>query len=657
MKPKHLEEKVEVGSQSSSCMERYFCFCVIAGATILALIAIQPLFTPGYLMNFDHPLRQGLLECYLDGPMWSLPATWCSFLQAGVAPFQSYLIMFNWVVLAFHLVFSLELAYKLGLMVVWFLLPTAIAVILWRRGHPLMAAFAFTLLLLDHGAQDATGLEFFLIVNTGMGQVLGYGMLAITLAIAVEVYSRPTWRGVGGLSLSTAIYFLSHPTTFQLFIPILVIVSLIHWREILRHQTMFLLYPILVFLLASHFLFPVLANLQSVEPGGIVSQIPSFWPLVQEKIGDNMNPILIVFGIIGLSLLAWKGRESIWAIPALAGAILISWVLYPFISWTHIFDFAQLGRTIGIMYNLLLIGSAAFIEFLVKCGSGLESRKKVGAFMVVILVFGFLSTDLFFITLGRSQDIKTLSHPAFSKEVQFLKSVRASPGRILVEETYGQTDYPLNISSVWGIAPVFSGVDLVNPSIRFFKYPYAGSQGGNIQGMQLAKMSRGELTGILEDWNIAAVVAGSPQYRDSFSFLAIEKTMGTMIVYRNNATPVDYFYIADGIIEHSGYIGTYGAANVTANKDQGVLFKVRYWNNWRAYVDREPGLMVRNDQDFMAVYIPRGNHVIEFKYAMRWWDYIGWLMTFIGLLVCAGIIIPVKKWWSRFFNSSFFVFV
>ena len=628
---------VKSGAESNILSLNILALIMILAALISAMVLIAPLFKPGYLMNFNHGLRQGLLRCYLDGPVWSLPATWCSFLQAGIAPFQANPILFSHIVLLFHTMASLEMAYKLSLVLVWFSLPGVVAFILYRKGHPLMAAAACILLLFQHGVQDTTGLEFFLLVESDAGQVLGFALMAATLALAIPFFQHPSRQRLAWLGIITALYLVAHPTTFMLFTPVLIALAVLHRDQVRLHAGKMVLYPLLVFLLSSYFILPVLANLQSNDPGGVGVGVSSPWQLAYEKIIASLNPVLLVLGVVGLVLLGSIGKSDLWAIPALAGGILGAWICFPIISAIHIFDYAQFPRTIGMMHALILIGCAYTIEWGLLKSLSLKSlpagsKKGLAIFAVVLFGFGVLAGTEYLTTAGRTTNIVTSSHPLFHPLFETLSGLNTTKGRILLEETYGQTTYPINLTTAWGIGPFFTQSDLIHPLLRFYKFPYAGTKDYQIQNLRVEMMGKADYIALLEDWNIAYVVAGSGPYRSAFRFLPVEKSVGPLVVYKNTETPVDYFRMGKGRVVSSDYRKTDAGAVVTADEFTNLMFKVRYWNNWQATVDGLSAEIQPSARNLMMVTVPQGTHVIRFTYGMRWWDYLGWLLTAIGVV-------------------------
>jgi len=609
-------------------------------ATLGGLYLSIPMFKSGYLLNFDHPMQQGLIKCFLDNPTVLMPSVWCSHMQAGLAPFQSYPIIFYQLVILLVPLFGLELAYKIILLMVWFLLPTVIAYILWSKGRPLAGALAFTFLLLNHGSQDIVGPEFFLIAGSGFNQTLAFGLLPLTIWFLIKFYQEPTPQSLAVISVLTALYFLAHPTTFLLFIPILLTLTYLYRTSLVDKWRLAIVYPVIVFLLSSYFLIPVLFNLTSNEFLTLNVGITSPWRQAYKTlIIDAWLPTFLI-GLFGLIITGIQRKSNIWGFPALAGGILCAWTLYPLIAASHLLDFAQFARTISLMHSLILIGAALGIESIVRYISQIGDKTRTLAVLIPITIFAVLITSSFSTFHDRTENIVTSSDPDLTRLIDTMRSFNNTKGRILFQETYSEFGfYPYNTTSIWGLGPIYLQSDTIHPTLRFFKFPYAGTKGGMIQKWRTDESTRNELNAILAMWNIEYMVVfqGGALFR-SFRFLPGHTLPSSMVVFYNNATPISYFHTKNGEISQTIYDRTQAMAKVNMTRDSDVLLKVRYWANWKAYVDSIEVPVQKNEIDFMRIEVPKGTHKIDFRYGPRWWDYLGLMATL------AGIALVVMLW-------------
>lgn len=604
------------------------CWTIIAMSIFIGIFLISGLFKPGYIMNFDNPLRQGLLQCYKQSPIWLLTATWCSYLQAGIAPFQAYPPIFNHVVIFFWWFFSLQIAYKMALMVSWLLLPSIIAWILWQHKHPLAAAMAFALILLDIGIPDQTGLEFMLLMGSGANQIIDFALFFLLISIAISFFINPTKKRLVGISLVTALYILAHPTTSVFVLPVLIFLYLKFRKNLVNHQHLILSYPLLVILLAGYYLIPIAFNLESNDPSGLSTESIGIWPLAISQITAHAHPLIILLGILGLTLAAF-GPRDLWAFPAIFFSIMIIWTINPLFSTIPGSGILPLNRTIGINYYILLIGAALFLERLTEWNYSKKQTNTIGIIATVI-IFLFLTFHLTIESNSRLKNITTSDHPSYQPYLKILQELKSINGRILLEETYGQTPYPVNLSTMWGIGPLYSPSDLIHPTLRFFKHPYSGTQGDALQGWQINSFTQPQLLAIMETFNIEYIVALGKTYKDTFAFLP-KQEYGNITIFKNTATPVNFFRSEGGTIQEFSYHKTSAKTNVDSNKGTSLLFKVRYWNNWKATIDEEPTPITRTSQEYMELDVPKGKHTIQFEYKMRWWDYLGLLMSLTGI--------------------------
>ncbi len=626
--------------------DRLLAALIIAAALIAGATIMYPLFRPGYLMNFDHPMQQGIIKCAFDSAAIFPTTRWCSFMQAGLAPFQSYPSLFYELVLSFTTVASLEIAYKSALVLIWLALPTIVAVSLLRRGQPIFAALAFSLLLLDHGLPDAAGLEFFILAGSGFNQILNYALLAAVYLYSITTFKNPTkWR-IGFLSILTALYFLSHPPTSLLYIPVFIVMLVLNRETVKKRYPLFIMYLLITALLVSYFVLPVIANMSDNEPGSVASSIGSQWQEVLRKIVYSINPAVLLLGVAGLILMAIQWRRGFWAVPALAAGVLLAWTIHPIVSLIGIFDYSEFHRTIGIMHSLILIGCAYSLDRGIDIAGRADGKKGFALMCIAIALAGHVIGNDYSLTMDRTLQtpIITSSQPLFRPLFDVLGRVNASSGRILLEETFGQTTYPVNQSTFWGIGPITTQSDLIHPTLRFFKYPYSGTKDYQIMNQRIELMGRDDYLTLLEDWNIEYIVAGSGPYRSAFRFLPVETSVGPMIVYKNTITPVSYFRIGKGTVGPIEYKKTYAKARIHANEFTNLIFKVRHWGNWVARVDGRPTDIQRSQQHLMLITVPEGDHVVEFEFIPRWWDYLGYLLTAIGIIWALWLATPRIKY-------------
>ena len=390
---------------------------------------------------------------------------------------------------------------------------------------------------------------------------------------------------------------------------------------------------------------PVAANLDGNDIGSISTDTSSIWSQALHRIGLQVHPLLILIGAITLLFLAFKKGSDLWPLPATAFGILIVWIFFPLIVKLPLLGIFQIHRTIGLFYYLIFISAAIGLELLaaINLPMNYHAQRLHGIWVIIALgLFLFLAVSLGAQTSQRMKDVVTSEHPAFQPYLQALKGLQITQGRILFEETYGQAKYPVNLSTLWGIAPLYTKTDVIHPTLRFFQHPYSGTQGGKLQGWRVDSFTQSQLLKVLETFNIEYIVTLRKEYTVAFRFLpGIE--LYHFKIYHNVATPVNFFRVENGTLSGSLYNNTFGRTKLRADQPTTLLFKVRYWSNWDAFLDGSQVPVMKTSQEYMQISIPAGNHVAEFRYGMRYWDYFGWILTWIGIISCFILLIPSRR--------------
>jgi hypothetical protein len=82
---------------------------------------------------------------------------------------------------------------------------------------------------------------------------------------------------------------------------------------------------------------------------------------------------------------------------------------------------------------------------------------------------------------------------------------------------------------------------------------------------------------------------------------------------------------------------------VSTDRDEAVLILADSWMaGWSAEVDGEPAVMRPANLAFRAVAVPRGEHVVTFRYASRAWN-IGWPAALLALLAIVGCLLATWR--------------
>ena len=75
-------------------------------------------------------------------------------------------------------------------------------------------------------------------------------------------------------------------------------------------------------------------------------------------------------------------------------------------------------------------------------------------------------------------------------------------------------------------------------------------------------------------------------------------------------------------------------------KDGFFTFKKSNYANWKAFVDENNTPINTNEYGLMKIKVPEGEHSISFKYRLLLIDYIGWILSIVGIV---GLIYLWRK--------------
>src|SRR3989338_8690627 len=92
----------------------------------------RAVWTPGLLLMGDHPLHESLLVCLHDSGQWLMTSARCPYLPQYNDMYTFFPPLFYLIVLLFAKIVSLELAYKIALMLVWFFIPPVVCALFLR---------------------------------------------------------------------------------------------------------------------------------------------------------------------------------------------------------------------------------------------------------------------------------------------------------------------------------------------------------------------------------------------------------------------------------------------------------------------------------------------------------------------------------------------
>ena len=640
---------------------------IIFISSILGIMLVWPLFGPGIPMNIDLPFHYGRVLCYAHSEMWSLPTAWCTHGQAGIATFQGY------ATLPFHVVAFLDWfmdtlwAFKIMLVLILFALPAGAYYLLRSLGKPLAGAFAYAFLLLEHGGWHSGAFEKIFFVGL-FSNALGSAMLLFSLAFAIRFFREPTMKRLISTTIITSLFFLAHAATFMYFPIPLLLLAYLYRSNAAKHWKWFLAYPLLVFLLVGYWFVPFLykMNYYVSAGGGTVktAEIAQFF-------WNPLNKILAYLGIAGLIFMLLNKKTEYRAIGLCALAIIILWTIGFVWEGFPYFNYIQMIRNLAELRSLFLIGAAVLLAYLAEIKihiSGHQAGKFENAsentsehasenisknaaenksikkleksfpwlLLPALIVVGVIMSQTFSVTENSSRNIMLSSMGNIPTLESLYKSVEGASGRILVEDTlfnFGNT--PLSLAHPWSASPAYSTKEFLGTGDNLYnRNDYSNAQMGNLFNASINDWSDQSILDTFEALNIEYVIAYTPAY-----ISRLGKISGMTLV-RNDTDPwlviktpiaAHWFSIPGATIESSAYHGTWATVSYTAPQPSLLHLKVRHWPNWRAAIDGVPLSTQRDSLGLIQAPVPEGKHTISFTYRMIWVDWIGYMLTAVGI--------------------------
>jgi hypothetical protein len=309
------------------------------------------------------------------------------------------------------------------------------------------------------------------------------------------------------------------------------------------------------------------------------------------------------------------------------------------------------GAAAGVAtFALFVIATLALLHLIYN-----QSLPEKWVGVAAILVIGL---DLF--TLGHQVDVGQTNPVAGFEHPEALRFLQADPALYRIEVTTDvwhawQPNMALlhNQYDVWGL---YNPLTLADTTLYWSGAPPRSSGRYNFLGIKYIVASK---TGAPADGKIVSVFEGDPQINIYLNQSALARVLfvgEALIVPTHDAAweaiRADKFDPGKQVVLEGGQpvntqpqatltILQYGinAVSVAVETDQPgyLVLSDAYYPGWRATVDGQPEPILRANYAFRAVYIPAGQHTVQFVFAPVIWK-VGLGVSGITLLILIGWI-------------------
>lgn len=646
---KEDEISLDMSKLSKFNWEKIIISLIMISATLVALSFVFPLFQPGIPLNIDNPLHYARMECYQSSGMWSLTTFWCSKLNAGAAFFQGYQILPFQLMAILSALVPMELAFKLVLVLIYFALPLSVFFLLNYMKKPLAGAFAFAFLLLEHGGWHTGGFEQ--IFNVGMfSNTLGSAMLILAFALTLQFFDSPNNRTLFWAIIGVSLLTLAHIISVSLYTLIALVLVIIYHKNLLKHWKLALIWILTTILITSFWLIPVaVRHLQGFYTGPFDTTAATIeFTFITGYLFGPISKILLVLGILGLILFLFFSKKKelkILSIPLLV--VLFLWLiadfvpqLYAITPYKSLLNLQRLSaevRTMLFIFAALLLAEFAHLKFAVS-----KEKRSNAMLFVIFIVVVFICYGVSQTTSGYSKSITTST----IKDVDYLKQMYShlprDNGRVMQEQLlYRVQGTPLALSHAESLGPILSGREfMVYNSVKMsedYEIDY-------LDGYLNQRLKENpNLTAFFDRSDIKYVIASSPSVKDILNNTGSKLLFdfGPWTAYDTQITP-NIFALRSGEILSQNYHGTTADIIVDAPQATTLLFKVHDYPNWEVKIDGVAAKKIGKPGYLMELSIPEGKHTVTFAYKMVALDYLSYLVTLIGIILLAIILIKPK---------------
>ena len=680
--------------------QKYLPYLIILVITIIAIKMVAPVFQHGIPMNIDLPGKYERVWCYQEfrqeTGIWSLPTTMCKYKNTGDAIFQAYPPLFYMMSDWLSFLTGLELAFKLVLVFTYFLPAIGAFLLFYFLRKPLAGAFAYGLLLVELGGWHKGGFEE--TFNVGMSSnSLASGFFILTIALLVYFLLKPSTKVFLLMTLSATLMFLAHGLPFVFFACCLVVFAIVFHKHFLEHWKLWLMFPLLFFLLIGFWLVPYLFKADQFNSGTITRMD---WSGIISYFWGNLNYWTFSFGVLGIFVVVilyfkfskkhsgekhsgekhsgensdLSSEKAGWLSPmenkiflALAICVFVIpllwfWSMALFPMYAAVFKIGKyliLIRLHAELRTLLFVFAALFLGYIAIFNIRFnKSKVPVGLFVALVLFIVAINAGY-----GNLRDhsfsIKTSSHPDFQYQWKLLDAIKGSEGRIFVQDTlYNRGTVPnapattqgAMLSHSWCAAPILSGKEFTGTlPWYYYKYNYEFTEENRVILKEGREFTPDETDDLMRKMNAEYVIAYHPYFRAAFEHYekvgvlpAYHEKAFPWVIYKTNIT-LSYFELSKGTIQNEHYNGLKNTSVVVdaigntsgAYPGSAILtFKFLYYPNWEVRIDGVKTKTIARSDGHIDVIVPAGKHIITYDYVMLPVDFYSYLFPLAGVALC-----------------------
>lgn len=662
--------------------ERNLKIVLLFIATIILLYALylaRNLFAPGILLNGEHPIFSLLLQCFKDSSEWFLPGFWCQYLPHFSSTFVVVPPLFYLLVIALSTVFSIETAYKIGVAIEWFFVPTVIFILFLRAKKYVAAIISFASLLFLEGGVFG----FTYVVLYGARHSIAWGLLILNWIVLKRFLEKPSTKRMVASACFSAFASLWH-FAVSLFFPLLFIFLVLkHRKQAKESLWMLLCYTIIVLMLTSFWLVPFIFKgifLQEIIGAYTYTKIP-LTEVIDAflKVVHRLPILMQAVGSIGILL--WITNRNLIGqlLRTGVGLIVLVFLLLPFPQLTTFFQITRLAELFAI---LLGVGNGLFFEWL---HSKHWFYEKKWAFLAALFLAGFILVAQASVVKHEAKFILTsgddrlgIAPAELYNELTKVLNKKTS-GRLLIDDIFtGENTVKLHPITLISGTRFWAPLALLTKKETVFvtqieTVEYDENKNKIVKSTILnpvtlyTRFLKGDLnfttlmqrTNVLDTLNVDTILSFTPNdklyspaatpvkdlglYADNQKFyLELPKSQTTTLQTPLHAiyfhlfqrSAANYFEIkGEGKILREIYNGTKIKAIVDVKKPALISLKQMAWPNWKVFIDGTEKEFNVNELGFMTVELPPGKHEINFVYSRLAYEYLGIFLTAFGMLL------------------------
>lgn len=621
-----------------------------------ALYLASPLFKEGTPVNQDLSLHYARFWCFKQQNL-PLAVSWCPNFDAGTPFFRGYPILPFQIASFLSLIFGMNLAFKLMLLIIYLVTPIGAYLLLKQLGRPLAGSIASAFLIFEHGGWHSGGFDQTFIVGI-FANSLATGMLLVCLAFMVRFFQNPDWQNSVYLGISLALLIMSHTSPLGLFLLIFAILLVLQPKFLKEHyMKLGFIFAISVAISAYWFIPLFLQHSQ-----GYYNEVTGgLWfdkDLYQNFFYRPINKPMFWLGIVGVVfLLAFRPKE--WKYLAVTYLIvpvlfLMGYFVPALYLATPIPKLISLVRISANLRTFLAISAAFLIASLphIKIAGESKQTKTILSLSAAVLAILVLYTSIP-ITMQSSKFIFTSNRQEFQWQAELYKQIGNPNARVLPQELYNKVGGVFGITHFESYYPIITGAEVFTYNGISFKENYGewGERELLTGAYDNPAIDEKNLTQffqrtnlkyvLLVDTRMKAIMIG---YVSNYTKSAVLAETGPYTLYDTGIEP-SYFEVTSGNAQLSdvNYNGRSASLTVSATAPSRILLKVHDYPNWIVTVNKQRANKINPPGHLLEIELPAGNHKVEYKYLMIPLDYASFAITFAAIGICALVLYRTKK--------------